>query len=428
MTMRRQILFGLVAGSGLALVVTMAHRNPTETGLPSQAEGGLPPLHRNPISARPSSPIPRERSQLPSMGDLLAPLPDTFLEKLGAALESLQKESNNSTRDQKLDTLASEMATTNIPVALEFLKDQNAFGPARAMNLRLVRRWAEADAKAAAGWVTENLTGTVREESIDGVAIVWANQDLAGAVAWAKQLPEDDRASGLLNVAYEAARTQPITAINLAVELPVGQSQEDVIVHAVRQWASQDAKSAADWAKTITEDVVRNKVLAAVAAEWGASDPAAAATLAVNSVAPGKPQDDAVVGIVQRWVQIQPDEAAAWVTAFPEGPLRDTAMEEVVKLWADQDLQQPAKWLAGLEAGPGRDSAIGAYVGKVAISSPEVALEWAEEIVQERARDHQLESVAANWLRTDAGAARAWIAKAQLSEETKGRLLGLTTK
>ena len=152
-------------------------------------------------------------------------------------------------------------------------------------------------------------------------------------------------------------------------------------------------------------------------------DPAAAATLAIKSVAPGKPQDDAVVGIVQRWVQQQPNDAAAWVTAFPEGPLRDTAMENVVKIWADQDLQQPGEWLTSLEAGPGRDSGIVAYVSKVTSSFPETAAGWTGLIGNEAQRSLQMETVAEAWMRSDALAARPWISQAPMPDAVKTRLL-----
>jgi len=78
-------------------------------------------------------------------------------------------------------------------------------------------------------------------------------------------------------------------------------------------------------------------VLAAVATAWGESDPVAAATFAVQALGPGKPQSDAVVGVVQRWAPNQPAAAAAWVAEFPAGELRDVALQELAKLQPEQE-------------------------------------------------------------------------------------------
>ena len=324
----------------------------------------------------------------------------------------------------KLANLAQEIAAADLPEVVEFLNEEKATKLGRALELRLLRQWAGNDPQAAANWVSRIPTeGSARPHAINAVASVWANQDLAGATAWVNQLPEDDRPGGLLSVAYEAARTEPTAALNLAAGLPAGQSQEDLVVHAARQWASQDPKGAADWAGQITEEGLRDRVLGAVATEWGERDPAAAATLAIKSMAPGKPQDDAVVGIVQRWVQKEPAEAAAWVTAFPEGPLQDAAMKNLLHLWADQNWQQPGAWLATLEAGPGRDTGIGAYVSKLTPSFPETAAWWTGLIGNEAQRSLQMEALAEAWIGSDAPAARAWISQAPMPDAVKARWL-----
>src|ERR1035438_6876755 len=244
MKMRRVIWFGWLAGAGLMLALAIAHWHPGQRAPALQPDRSLAGLASE-VALPETSPVIAEQSSQPLAVTLTPqPSPDPFLRNLASALGSLQTDTDRSSRDQKLEVLANEMAQTNLPVALEFLKTRNAFGPGRDLSDRLVRRWAELDAKGAAAWVTENLMGTVREEAINGVAIVWANQDLAGATAWMRQLPEDDRESGLLSIAYEAARTEPVAALNLAAELPADQSREDLVVHAARQWASQDAQGA----------------------------------------------------------------------------------------------------------------------------------------------------------------------------------------
>jgi hypothetical protein len=163
--------------------------------------------------------------------------------------------------------------------------------------------------------------------------------------------------------------------------------------------------------------------MAGIAAAWAESDPKAAADWAIKSVAPGKPLEDAIVSVVQRWTQQAPQEASTWVVAFPSGNLRDTALQELVKLWTDKDSDAAGKWLGALSAGSIRDVSVGAYVTKLVLQSPETAVHWANEIQDDSFRVRKLEAVGELWLGTDPTAARAWIAQSPLSESAKIRLL-----
>jgi hypothetical protein len=174
-------------------------------------------------------------------------------------------------------------------------------------------------------------------DTITARAIELAISDLPAAIAWVQQLADDeDRRSALLHVAYETARMKPITALTLALELPSGRARDDLITHAAAEWAANDPQAASEWAKQISENSLRDHVLAVVATAWGESDPVAAANLAVSSLPAGRSQEDALIGILQRWVQNEPTAAAAWVERFPIGELRQTAVETLAQLWPSE--------------------------------------------------------------------------------------------
>jgi len=225
--------------------------------------------------------------------------------------------------------------------------------------------------------------------------------------------------------AYEAGRSAPLEALRLAMDLAPGDERAELISRTTREWAATAPKAAAAWATKIEECNLRERALTGIATAMSESDPKAAALLVNDALPPGRAQEDAVVGIVQRWAQQAPEQAAAWVAEFPAGPLRDAAVDNLVKLWADQDAQQTATWLNGLGAGPERDRALEAYVSKIAPSFPESAARWAQSISDEVLRQRQLEAVGEDWLLSDLPAAQAWIAQAPLTEAAKARLLGL---
>jgi hypothetical protein len=256
---------------------------------------------------------------------------------LAVALEALQAELDPMEQAQKLASLVQTVAAADLPEAVAFLNEQPPTKLGRALELRLLRQWAGNDPQTAANWVSQGSLGAVRPEAINAVAVVWANQNLSEAAQWLRQLPgEAEQAGALVTAAYEAARTQPVEALKLASEVPAGEPRNDLIIHAASQWAAQAPADAAEWASRIPDSNLRQRVLAEVATAWGESDPMAAATFAAQTLAPGKPQSDAVVGVVQRWAPKEPAAAAAWVAEFPAGTLRDTALQELAKLQPEQ--------------------------------------------------------------------------------------------
>ena len=82
------------------------------------------------------------------------------------------------------------------------------------------------------------------------------------------------------------------------------------------------------------------------------------------------------------------------------------------------------QWLQTLPAGASREAAVQAYVSQLAYSSPELAAPWAETLTDENLRNNQIENVARRWLETDRPAAEAWLAKVNLPDDRKQRLLG----
>ena len=423
----RQIIVATILGVG-GLVLSFALWPSGGPAVSRNAMGGKlgqssPPAapSRDPREHRPSGAFPALRKAGPNE---LAGTPG--LRALALDLESLRNSSDSLEKGAKLESWANEIPTNDIPAAIEFLMQRGTPNLYRDAGERLIRRWAEIEPHSAAEWVARELKGPERQPAINHVAVVWANQNLPDAVGWVRQLTDPaEQQSGLLAAAYEAARTKPIEALKLAVELPANESRNDLITHTTSQWAATNPEAAAAWAHEIADAELRDRVLSSVTTTWGASDPVSAANWAVKSLSPGRHQDDAVVGIVQQWVQKEPQDAAAWVLAFPSGTLRDIAIENVVKLWADKNLEQTGKWLEGLEAGASRDAGVSAYVNKVAPLFPEVAAGWAEAIGEEVARNHQMEAVGESWMASDAPAAKLWVEQAPFPEKIRARLLAL---
>lgn len=254
------------------------------------------------------------------------------------AFTEIEAQGNDDRREEMCASLAAQIPFADIPITLDELKELG-YGESEIFQ-RLVRRWAQADGHEAAAWAEQLPVGSLRENSLSAVAIEWANTDLNSTVAWARQLPDaSEQQTILLAAANEAVRTDPMASLRIAVALPADGGRDETIRRAATEWASQDAASAVDWAKQIPDETLRSKVLAAEAVAWSESAPESAATLAVESLPPGRLLDDTVVSIVQRWAQRQPEAAAAWVEQFPEGPLRAAAVENLLAQVSPTDIE-----------------------------------------------------------------------------------------
>ena len=69
------------------------------------------------------------------------------------------------------------------------------------------------------------------------------------------------------------------------------------------------------------------------------------------------------------------------------------------------------------------EAAVQAYIGQLAYASPEVAAPWVESITDQNTRFSQIETIARNWLQADRPSAEAWLAKVNLPDDRKQRLL-----
>lgn len=250
---------------------------------------------------------------------------------LEKAVAAIQSEEDSEKREEMLSAFADQIPVADIQFTLQDLHDLGLAGSEASR--RLLRRWAGSDGQAAAAWSEQLPAGQVRADALSAVAIEWADAALKDAAAWAGRLPDEvERQTAVLAVANEAVRSDPVAAVRLVNELPASRMRDWLLEHATMQWASQDGEEAAAWARQIADVNLREKLLRDVAVGWADSDPVAAGTLAVSGISNQRRQADAIVSIVQRWAQQQPEAAAAWVEQFPEGELKQTAMENLVML------------------------------------------------------------------------------------------------
>lgn len=222
----------------------------------------------------------------------------------------------------------------------------------------LLRQWAQIDVQAAASWAQE-LDGNGRAAAITQVSIAWAEQNVAESIAWARNLTADnDRDTALLQIGFEAARTDPIETVRVALDLPNGSQRDELMNHAAAQWATFDSAAAHAWASQLDDIAMRQRLIGTIISSSAEHDGLGTATRAVSELPAGPIQDRTVVSVIQRWSQVEPAQAAAWVKEFPASPLGLDAMENLVTSWSRFDSVSAHTWLLSLPPSQLRDAGL----------------------------------------------------------------------
>jgi len=309
-------------------------------------------------------------------------------------LRGLALEGDSMKRSQGVEALVARISDHDLPAVLSELMEEESASAGAELRSLLVRRWAGRAPAQVAAWLASWPESAGCLDARRHLAIVWANADLASATTWAKSLaPGDSKTAALVSVSYEAARSDLRIALDLAIDLPAGAEQDELLTHCSRQWAAMNPADAYQWAEKIEDSSLREQLLANIAIEWAERDAVTAGSLAVSQLPAGKLQNDSVVQIVQRWAQSAPERTAVWVEGFPEGNLRDAAMQNLTALWAKNDPAQAAAWLTNVPAGHSRDVAVGALVSELLSIDRSQASRWAATISNQEMRDAVLERI-----------------------------------
>jgi hypothetical protein len=251
----------------------------------------------------------------------------------------------------------------------------------------VMQQWVSDDPKAAAEYcASHDVDGS---QFIDNAVEGWARTDAAGALAWARGLPDGPQREVALAGGISAlAASNPQQAASLATTLLNGDRQSEALGSIAGAWASNEPAAAAAWASELSDRSARANAVSSVASTWVRQDPAA---------------------------------AAAWAVRMPDNL---NVLARVAQEWAVQDSAAAARWLNTVPSGDARDSAVTNFARAIVDSDPESAAAWAATISQQGQRDASISEVYSQWNRTDPKAAEAWLrATPALSEQARERML-----
>ncbi len=351
---RKGLLVLIVVVTGVSLAFWLRSGTASHPAEPTPSTSAQTGLQPRPADHSATGNWPSAQGFSPATAAGKRPLEDLRAAFLAAeALESTMEQ--DAALKRCMEGLAPEMAANLLAILKpEELKSGGAG--------RLFDYWATANPKDAAAWAQGQGDVETRQSFLNVAALRWAVTDLKEATTWARSLPAGDTKTEIMAaVGSEAVRSDPFEALRLGFELPAGAAKTNLLRRAASEWAVKDRDSAVQWAQQIEDKDLRQLVTEQVAVASAEQDPVGAATIAMQQMVPGTEQDRAVVSIIQRWVQTNPEHAAAWVREFPQCQLGRDAMDNLVNLWTDKDLVASGDWLLTLPAGELRNVGILAY-------------------------------------------------------------------
>ncbi|BCX49355.1 hypothetical protein HAHE_32630 [Haloferula helveola] len=166
----------------------------------------------------------------------------------------------------------------------------------------------------------------------------------------------EERTKALEAVAWDALELDPDLSLEAVNQLAAGSDgSRRLIGHMAMRLADEDAEQALQWVRALEDPAERSDAIGRVTVVMANEDPRRAADLAVNEMAEGRAKDKAVVQIVQRWVQIEPAEAAAWIILYPDTNVRTDGVRSMLDIWLSKDSASAGSWVGNLAPGPVRD-------------------------------------------------------------------------
>jgi hypothetical protein len=221
---------------------------------------------------------------------------------------------------------------SQLPSVLNELSNTNS-SESQELASALISRWAEEDIDGAVAWVRELPEEAFRAIAWEHVATAWAGKDLPAVMEWLRSsLEGESKSAAIRAAAYEAARADPVAALQLAVDLPPDEQRDELLAHSVMQWMEANPDQAAEWVSRIPDEHLRTRLLEAVAVALAAQDPAAAAGFVSRNIAPGDEQNRAAIVVAAQWIQTAPESASVWVNQFPPGAVLEAGREAVSSL------------------------------------------------------------------------------------------------
>ena len=281
--------------------------------------------------------------------------------------------------------------------------------------LDLARSMVNRSPLAAVEWARSQSDPILRRRLLSAAIRAWAENDPNIAVDWALAQDDDERRIDL-EAALAGAVKQPQLALAIVRGLFKNYDPSDNIgagpalvlaldnaghfQTALEFINSGPAECRAEWTRATFQ-------------RWGASHPQEAIQ-ALNAIPDDQLRRNAFEALVNGWSTGDLPALADYAKSLPDGNDRAYAFNKTVENWSLQDPAAMGEWLLNFPRGTDFDQAVATLISRTdsVNRSPEVAMQWAENISDPDLKYQTAEHVLNEWNRMDPAAARNYATSA----------------
>lgn len=256
----------------------------------------------------------------------------------------------------------------------------------------------------------------------------WAGKSPAEALQWALARPAGER-EATLSAVIAGAAAKPEDAVFLVSQLCAAEpayalERGSALIAALAEHGhfSEAARFAAR-----VDPAHREAWTGAAFARWAEWDPKAASHAALASTDPVQ-RELALRAAITGWAPNEPASLADFALRLPAGETRTYALGEAMRQWIDADPVAASAWIEHFEPTRELDNAVAAIAQQpyLAERRPDVALSWAESIVDRGVRASTLAALVQSWGQRDSTAARRFVeSNRDFSDEERKDLLAV---
>jgi hypothetical protein len=338
--------------------------------------------------------------------------------------EWIRQMPEGSTKQNMLIQIERQLAVSDPKFALELAQSLKRSDFAKENLIRdAVAKWAQQDEAGALAYAQNLPSGAERVTALTSVLNVMSAHDPKAALSLLSQLPQGQAQVEVINgIANGLAQTDPQAAVTFAVQNLTAQGQLNIFMHNMaNNWAGKDLNAAKNFWQNVPEGPTRDSFMEGLVSAIVENSVQDAATYI--SGLPGHEQSRAIGTLMTRWSADDPESAAKWVASLNDPHAQASAYQDLLVGWAHSDPARASEWLSALPENESRQNLAQTFVSYVGFDRPELAAPWAASLTDADERNKAIQRVAASWLQTDADSAKAWLATTSLPDNLKQMLL-----
>jgi len=215
-------------------------------------------------------------------------------------------------RDETFGRIAYEWAAGDPEAALRWAEQLREPSLRTTAVEHACGRWSQRDPAAALAFLRTYSDRGLSERLTAGVLQAWAQRDPATAEAWAAGNPEGRTPRATWWLVTGMVESDPQRAASTAAAQSDPDLRDDLLGRVVARWAASDPASARTWLAAQPHGAVRQAALEPFVAAAAEASPALAAEFAGEFADPQR-RHEAFVMIAQRWLEVDPANAEAWL-------------------------------------------------------------------------------------------------------------------